>query len=304
MVVRKKGRRRAPTTHKPPSLEQAAGYYLGRFQAMACPCELLIAVEKRSLAKSLLTLAAKEAWRIEKKFSRYVDDNMIYRINNSNGKTLKVDDEIVQLLNFAQQCYELSNGLFDITSGVLRYAWTFDGSDRIPESAQIEALLPYVGWDKVIWQPPYFTLPKGMEIDFGGIGKEYAVDRTLLLLQEKCQAGMVLNFGGDIHASGDRTWSIGIENPTRLDSATKILKIHKGALATSGDARRFLRKEGKRYGHVLNPKTGWPISNAPRSITVAAGTCTEAGILATFALLQGEKAEEFLKNQDVQYWIE
>jgi thiamine biosynthesis lipoprotein len=292
--------------HKLPTLDKVEGYYLGRFQAMASPCEVLMDIDDLSLAKYLLTLAANEAWRIEKKFSRYLDNNPIDQINNSEGKAIKVDNEIAQMLDFSQQCYELSNGLFDITSGVLRYAWKFDGSDRVPDQAQIDALLPYVGWDKVTWQSPYFTLPKEMEIDLGGIGKEYAVDRTLLLLQEKCQAALLVNFGGDIHASGARKngqpWSIGIENPS--GAATKILKIHQGALATSGDARRFLMKEGKRYSHVLNPKTGWPVNNAPRSVTVAAGTCTEAGLLATFALLQGEDAEDFLKKEDVQYWIE
>ncbi|MCK5717031.1 MAG: FAD:protein FMN transferase [Thiomargarita sp.] len=270
---------------------------------MSCPCEVLIAVKKRILAQRLVNLAAAEAWRIEQKFSRYINNNMMYHLNQGSGIPIRVDTEMVQLLNFAQQCYELSHGLFDITSGILRTAWVFDGGDHIPTQSQIERLLPYIGWDKVTWKPPYITLPKGMEFDFGGIGKEYAVDRTLMLLQQKSKADMLVNFGGDIQASGQRIWSVGIENPAHLDAAQKILKINKGALATSGDARRFLMKAGKRYGHVLNPKTGWPINTAPRSVTVASHTCTEAGMLATFALLQGDNADNFLKNQEVPYWI-
>ncbi|MEW8431967.1 MAG: FAD:protein FMN transferase, partial [gamma proteobacterium symbiont of Ctena orbiculata] len=212
-----------------------------------------------------------------------------------------------QLVDFARQCWQLSDGLFDITSGVLRRAWRFDGGSAVPDAAAVEALLPLVGWHRVGWSPPYLTLPEGMEIDFGGIGKEYAVDRVLLQLQQLTERCLLVNFGGDINTNGRRggggVWSIGIEDPGRLNTATAVLKISKGALATSGDARRYLLRDGRRYGHVLNPKTGWPVAHAPRSATVAANTCTEAGILATFALLHGKDAEAFLKGQEVRYWL-
>lgn len=255
----------------------------------------------------LLKIAADEAWRIERKFSRYSDDNIIYRINNSHGRAVEVDDEVSHLLDFAQQCWELSDGMFDITSGVLRRVWRFDGSSDIPDEASVEALLPFVGWQHTDWSQPYFTLPEGMEIDLGGIGKEYAVDRVLLLLRQLTDAKLLLNFGGDINTNGrnggDGAWSIGIEDPTQTDTATAFLKIRQGALATSGDARRYLLRDGKRYGHVLNPQTGWPVDHAPRSVTVAAPSCTEAGVLATFALLQGKNAETFLQEQEVKCWL-
>ncbi|MEN8218562.1 MAG: FAD:protein FMN transferase, partial [Pseudomonadota bacterium] len=95
------------THHKQPSLEKVDGYYLGRFQAMASPCEVLMEIDDLSLAKDLLSLASNEAWRIEKKFSRYLDNNPIARLNNSEGKAIKVDNEIAHLLDFSQQCYEL-----------------------------------------------------------------------------------------------------------------------------------------------------------------------------------------------------
>jgi len=84
--------------------------------------------------------------------------------------------------------------------------------------------------------------------------------------------------------------------------AQKLIRLKTGALATSGDSRRYLLKNGKRYGHILNPLTGWPIEDAPRSITVAADTCTQAGMLATLAMLCGAEAEVFLERQDTQYW--
>ncbi len=289
------------------SLEAEDGYWRGRFKAMASPCELFIETEDRQLAGRLLQAAADETWRIEQKFSRYSENNIIHQINNSQGRAVAVDDEVAHLLDFAQQCWELSDGMFDVTSGILRHVWRFDGGSVIPDEKAVQALLPLIGWQHVDWSRPCFSLPEGMEIDFGGIGKEYAVDRVLLLLQRLCDVKLLLNFGGDINTNGrsggDGAWSIGIEDPNQPDTATALLKISQGALATSGDARRFLLHEGRRYGHVLNPQTGWPVEDAPRSVTVAASTCTEAGILATLALLQGENAEDFLHQQRAKFWL-
>jgi FAD:protein FMN transferase len=294
-------------TNRPLNLVEAEGYWVGTFEAMASPCEIFMEVEQEALARELLTIASAEAWRVENKFSRYRDDNIIHQINTCAGHPIEVDDEVCHLLDFAQQCWELSDGLFDITSGVLRRAWKFDGSNQLPDQRDVDALLPYVGWHRISWTRPYLTLPAGMEIDFGGIGKEYAVDTTLLLLKAKTEAALLVNFGGDIHASGVRKnnlpWSIGIENPNQLDTAKGLLEIKQGALATSGDTRRYIEHNGKRYGHVINPKTGWPIANAPRSVTVAGSTCTEAGLLATLALLHGHEAKEFLNSQEVMYWL-
>jgi thiamine biosynthesis lipoprotein len=149
-----------------------------------------------------------------------------------------------------------------------------------------------------------------MEIDLGGIGKEYAVDRTALILQQQTSDSILINYGGDIFSTGPKKngkgWVVGVEDPDELlykkENSIKEYALLQGGLATSGDARRYLIKNDIRYGHILNPKTGWPVLEAPRSITVAAGTCTEAGILSTLAMLQGKNAENFLKEQGVTYW--
>src|SRR6202795_1328720 len=153
-----------------------------KFTAMASPCEVLFASTERHAALTVGEIAAQEALRIEKKFSRYRDDSVTAWIHEHRGTTIEVDQETASLLDFASQCFDLSGGLFDITSGVLRRAWKFDGSDRIPEEAAIEPLLRLVGFGKLQWQSPYLLLPAGMELDFGGIGKEYAVDRAYELL--------------------------------------------------------------------------------------------------------------------------
>lgn len=281
-------------------------YWLGTFSAMASPCEILIDTASRDIAEPLIALGAQEAHRIEKKFSRYRHDNIIYQINSANGLPIEVDAETAQLLDFANQCYKLSDGLFDITSGVLRRIWKFDGSDRVPTQEQIADVLPLVGWHRAVWKQPCLTLPVGMEIDLGGIGKEYAVDRVAREMAQHRSVPVLINFGGDMAATGLRhegqMWTVGIENPQQTATAASIIRLGRGGVATSGDARRYLMKDGIRYGHILNPKTGWPVHPAPRSVTVVANSCTEAGLLATLAMLQGENAEQFLTEQSVQFW--
>jgi thiamine biosynthesis lipoprotein len=157
------------------------GFMAAAFMAMASYCEVIIQTGDAALALRLGRLAAAEAWRIEDKFSRYRADSAVGRINASAGSPVEVDDETARLLDFAAQCHALSHGLFDITSGVLRRVWRFDGSDRVPDAAAVAAVCELVGFDKLQWRAPWLTLRADMEIDFGGIGKEYAADRALAL---------------------------------------------------------------------------------------------------------------------------
>jgi len=285
------------------------GYFQGTFLAMGSPCEVLSGTDDEPLARELLDVIASEAWRIEDKFSRYLPDNAVDRINRSDGQSIEVDDETANMLDFAASLHEMSDGRFDITSGVLRKAWVFDGGDRIPDDALVQSILATVGWEEVAWDRPMLALQRGMQIDFGGIGKEYAVDKAAGLAIERTSAPMLLNFGGDIVATGSLEnstgWQVGIEAlETSSRKADRVIRLSQGALATSGDARRFILKDGVRYGHIFDPRTGWPIKDAPRSVTVAANTCTEAGMLATLAMLRGTGAEEFLQAQGVQFWYQ
>jgi FAD:protein FMN transferase len=276
------------------------------FTAMASPCEVLLPLTDAAAAAELGNLVAQEAWRVEKKFSRYRSDSVTAWIHEHRDVRIEVDDETASLIGFASRCFDLSDGLFDITSGPLRHAWKFDGSDRIPEAAAIQRLMPLVGFDKLQWRSPYLFLPSGMELDFGGIGKEYAVDRAYDLMTARRSTPFLINFCGDLRANRPPPygpWQVGIERPDTNRTATMILELEHGALATSGDSRRYLLKDGIRYGHILDPRTGWPVSKSPRSVTVAASSCTEAGLLSTLALLQGARATQFLDEQGVRYWI-
>jgi thiamine biosynthesis lipoprotein len=187
--------------------------------------------------------------------------NIVHTINSARGRTVTIDVETARLLGYAETLFELSEGRFDITSGALRRAWRFDGSDRVPAVDEVSALMQRVGWQRARWNRNCSTLrlEMGMEIDFGGIGKEYAVERAAALLRgspEPC----LINLGGDLAVTrpgtGGRPWRVGIEALDTNGKPARVLEVRRGALATSGDARRFLLKDGHRYGHVLDARTG------------------------------------------------
>jgi len=298
----------SPTAPDAPAsrLSRSGPDFLHTFHAMATPCEVRLETEDAALAEAVARVAEDEARRIERKFSRYKSDSVVGRINASGGKEMAVDAETAHLLDFAAKCFEVSDGLFDVTSGVLRRVWRFDGSDHVPSDAQIGALRPLIGWRKVKWKSPAIVLPAGMEIDLGGLAKEYAVDRTLGAIREITPLPALVNFGGDLRVSGPRKygarWKVAIESVEKDGQVAGMLELADGALATSGDARRFLLKDGVRYGHILNPRTGRPVEHTPRSVTVAAPTCVEAGMFATLAMLQGKRAEAFLKREGIRAW--
>ena len=282
------------------------GLWAAQFRAMGGPCEALFHGVGEPEALRLGTLAADEAWRIERKYSRYRDDSVVATIHRNRGRDMILDEETALLVEFARECHAMSDGRFDITCGVLREAWHFDGSSRLPDAQRVRALLPRVGFEKLRWQAPRLMLPEGMEIDLGGLGKEYAVDRACERLAAECNVPFLVNFGGDLRARGAPprgAWQVGIERPGQALQLALLLDLARGALATSGDARRYLLKDGIRYGHILDPRTGWPVVGAPRSVTVAASSCIEAGVLSTLALLQGPGAAAFLAAQGTRHWI-
>jgi thiamine biosynthesis lipoprotein len=289
-----------------PFVERVDDHYAGRFTAMASPCDVLVDTDDREEASTALRLACTEARRIEAKFSRYREDSVVGAIHRTSGQPVAVDEETARLLDYADTCWRMSDGLFDITSGVLRRVWKFDGGEQVPSAAAIHALLGSIGWQQVEWHDRRLTLPAGMEIDLGGIGKEYAVDRSAACVREVVRAPFLLNFGGDLFAEaprrGGKPWGVGVDDPERTgEAALYRIDLSHGGLATSGDARRYVRWRGKRLGHILNPKTGWPVEDAPRSISVLAPTCLEAGTLATLAYLQGPRARAFLEDLGVPF---
>src|SRR5271166_83554 len=168
-----------------------------QFTAMASPCLVLVDCADEVLGAAVGEIVKAEAQRIEAKFSRY-RPSVVTHINESAGRPVTLDEETADLIDYAVTCYQLSEGRFDITSGVLRRVWRFDGSAKLPTEQEVRDVLRYVGWHRVVWNRPVLRLAEGMEIDFGGIGKEYAVDRAIDLARRRTAQPLLVNLGGDL----------------------------------------------------------------------------------------------------------
>jgi thiamine biosynthesis lipoprotein len=267
------------------------------FRAMGSPCELRLygGAEAEAAARA----AQAEVARLEAKYSRYREDSVATRINRSAGdvRGVEVDEETARLLDYAATAWRESECRFDVTSGVLRRAWNFK-SGRLPQQAEIDALLPLVGWQRVVWRAPRLVLPQaGMEIDFGGYVKEYAADLAAATCRAHGVRHGLVDLGGDLaaigpHADG-RPWRVGVRDPRAPERALGYVALRHGGIATSGDYERCMIVDGVRYGHVLDPRSGWPVRGLA-SATVVAEACLVAGTLTTSALLRGSAGGAWL----------
>ena len=279
--------------------------FRSRFRAMACECELVVAADSEAAASDCMQAAAEEVLRIETKYSRYRADSVVGRINAAaGGQPVAIDEETLFLLDFAAALYTESDGLFDITSGVLRRAWRFP-EPALPAAETLAELLPLVDFTAVERDGTQLRLPRpGMEIDFGGFGKEYATDRAAQVLQQRGIRHGYVNLGGDLFALGPQPdgapWQVGISHPRQEGHLVATLPLTRGGLATSGDYERFFELDGTRYCHVLNPRTGWPVQHW-QSVSVLAPVCSAAGAWSTIAMLKQGEALEFLRSTGSQW---
>lgn len=265
---------------------------------MACGCEVRLAGLDEASATRHAQRAIDEVRRIEQKYSRYRADSIVGRINRAaGGSPVECDDESLSLIAYADALHASSDGLFDITSGVLRRAWDFRCA-RLPAAAEVDAARALVGWERFERDGRCVRLTRpGMELDFGGFGKEYAADRAAtLLLEAGCRHGFV-NLGGDLRAFGPQpdgsAWRFGIQHPRRAGETIASLEVAQGGLATSGDYERYFEIDGVRYCHILDPRTGWPVRYW-QSVTVLAPLAIAAGSLSTISMLKQAAAGEFL----------
>ncbi len=275
------------------------------FAAMACHCEVVLAGVSDGEATAAAREAIAEVARIETKYSRYRADSLLSRINaQAGGEPVACDDETLMLLEFADTLHRASEGLFDITAGVLRRAWNFK-QPRVPSADEMAPLLRLIGWPRVQRQGAFVRLPEpGMEIDFGGFGKEYAADRAGALLAARGLAHGYVNLGGDMRVIGPKPdgapWMMGIQHPRRPGQLLATLPVVRGGLATSGDYERYFEIDGVRYCHILDPRSGMPASHW-QTISVLAPVAVAAGNLSTIAMLKAGAAIDFLEAASVPY---
>ena len=273
---------------------------------MGCPCELRFHAGPAEAFARAVDRCVGEIRRFERKYSGYLPDSLASAINRAAGrKAVAIDPETAAILRYAAVCHEQSNGVFDITAGAFRRVWQ-PTRKSLPTRYELEACIAKVGWDKVRYSDRQVFLPlPGMELDFGGVIKEYAADAAAAVARRAGIRHGLVNLGGDICIVGPQPdgdpWPIGIVHPGRTESAIATLPLSEGALTTSGSYERFVEIEGRRYSHLIDPRTGWPVEGLS-SVTVVADQTIVAGSIASIAALQ-EQAEglDWLERCGVPY---
>jgi len=263
-----------------------------RFNAMGCPCEIVLESAEAAHARDAAAAAQCEVERLDRKYSHYRDDSLVAAFGAAadSGSTLEVDAETGDLLDFSAALHAQSAGRFDITAGVLTRLWD-PQAGRVPAVAQVATALARTGWQRVHWHRPqlHFSTP-GMRLDLGGVVKEYAADRAAQLCREHGMQHGVIDLGGDLavvgaHADGS-AWIAGIKLPSDPSRALASIEIASGGLATSGDYERSMLIDGRRYSHIIDPRNGEPVQSFA-SVSVLAGSCLVAGAASTLGMLFG-----------------
>ena len=279
------------------------------FSAMGSACSLHLYAATAQHADVAAQRAIDEVLRIEARYSRYREDSELSRINRvaAEGGRVTLDDEAAALVEHAFACHARSGGLFDLTSGLLRRAWDFT-RPVLPEQSSLDALLRRVGMSLLDWRAPTLTfLVPGMELDLGGLAKEHAADRAVECCRELGVTPALANLGGDVAVSGPRpdgsAWQVGLVDPRAPDRLLGQVALSRGGLATSGDYERCFEKDGQRYGHLLDPFTGWPVRGLA-SVSVVADRCLVAGSVSTIAMLMGDAGIPWLAGLGLpSYWV-
>jgi thiamine biosynthesis lipoprotein len=268
---------------------------------MGSRCEVRLYAHDETRASACAQASIADVRRLDAKYSRYRADSVTTVINRvaTTGGAIDVDVETATLLDYAETCFEQSDGLFDVTSGVLRQAWHSERK-TLPEPDMLKALLARVGWSKVRWNRPRLAFGvAGMELDFGGVVKEYAADRAAVICAEAGFRHGLVDLGGDIKIIGPHPdggpWIVGIQHPRHPDAVMATLDLFCGAVATSGDYERFIEIDGRRYSHILSPRTGRPVQGLA-GVSVVAEECVVAGSATTIAMLMEGRGGAWLEE--------
>ncbi len=274
-------------------------------------------------AQKAVGCALAEINRLENKLSRFIPDSEVSRLNQSGGKgTLRISTETYKVLSCGIRYSELTQGMFNILTGPLTDLWNYKHATDVPEEDDIERVLSLVDYHDLILDARKRKAglsKQGQSIDLGGIGKGYAGDRCMEILQKKGIVSAYINIGGGVSVLGNKPdgspWRVGIRHPRNFGSLLGSVEVTGKAVVTSGDYERyFIDREGKRRHHILNPVTGYPAETELTSVTVVADSAMEADALSTsiFAagiskgldyLAHSHRAEAVLVDRDQQVYI-
>lgn len=237
--------------------------------------------------------------RVDTLMSTYKKNSEISELNRQ-GNITDPSKETSDVIQRAIEFSKISGGAFDITIRPLVEMWNEAKElKRLPSESKIKETLSLVGYDKIAFQKGgiYFKR-EGMKIDLGGIAKGYAVDKAVEALKEEGVAQALVNAGGDMYCLG-KEWKVGIQHPRKKNELVEILRLKNKAVATSGDYRRYFTMEGKRFSHIIDPRTGRTVEEVPMSVTIVASDCTTADALSTAVFVLGpNKGMDLIERED------
>lgn len=266
------------------------------FHAMGTRCRVCLAEPSRDAANQFLDQLLNWVADFEAKYSRFLETSLVSRINAAAGKYwIEIDPETEALFALCAHAVFVTHGVFDPTALPLIRLWNWRAQPPvIPSDEAIASALELVGWHKVQRRPGAVFLPRpGMAIDLGGVGKEYAVDVCSAMAARFGVKDVLVDFGQDIRAQGSPpdkpAWHVGLEDPQNPGSCWGSIALTNHAVATSGDYLRHFIQGGRRYGHIVDPRSGQPVHSGCHAVTVVAPNCTLAGLLSTSAFCLGTR---------------
>lgn len=266
------------------------------FRALGTHCVIQFRHSADDVAREFLADALGWLSAFEAKFSRFQPDSVISRINAAAGREwVQVDAETERLLDLAADLHRLTDGILDATMLPLLRVWDWKTvHEKLPEKSEIKAALSLTGFRKLQRKPGKVYLPQlGMGLDFGGFGKEFAVDQLVSIARKHGITNALIDLGRDLYAIGGNGqhpfWHVGLEDARHSGTCWGGLAVSDFGVAASGDGLRRFEHNGNRYGHILDPRSGWPVANGLRGVTVLAPTCLQAGIYSTAIFVLGLK---------------
>jgi thiamine biosynthesis lipoprotein len=286
-------------------LEGRGDFHRLKCRAMSTPVNIAFAASSAAVANDFQRTAIDWIARFEARYSRFLPESIVGQINSrSGGDWLELDEDADRFLSICAEMHCLTRGVFDPAALPLLWIWDWKADPpRIPAESAILAAREISGWDKVQRRPRGIRLPiAGMGIDLGGIGKEFAVDQLVAMARDLGICDVMIDIGQDIRVAGHPpakdAWYIGLEEPDRPGECWTAVRLTNHAVATSGDYFRSFTVDGRRYGHILDPRTGLPVSNSCQAVSVIAPNCVLAGILSTAAFILGpQEGLELIREQ-------
>jgi len=271
------------------SLYTTKGIYMGTF--------LIISIDSKH--KNVVHKINETVINLEEKFSRFKENSFTSKINNNKGNWVQVDDEFIYVLERAIYFNKISNNAFNPLVGDIVNEWGFyDGNHKIPNPQELEKLIKEIDINNILIdkEKKMVKILSG-SLDFGGILKGYALDKIKEILEKEGVLEAIINLGGNILVYGDRTFNIGVKHP-RENGIIHTFEVKGGTtVATSGDYENFFIENGKRYHHIIDPKSGKPSQSGLIEVSVVSESGIDGDALSTTLFVLGiEKGKDLIKN--------